>query len=195
MTNPEFAEWLRHAKTRFPQVRRMLDDMPISEQGDTQIFWFERLKPFDAATADAALDTLFESSKRLFAADWFAAYVGTIRGVSSERKREARRYDGEPLNDCRYGCGEDGMVFIVGRCPKSIRYHAKVLFGMKDGDDVPDDVAEDIARRFPVAVACACKKGERMAGNGLRRFNPTRDELHGRSQPQPATTWKTQGDV
>jgi hypothetical protein len=183
MTNPEFADWLRRAKTRFPQVRKMLDDMPIGEQGDTQIFWFERLKPFDAATADTALDTLFESSKRLFAADWFSAYFGTIRGVSSDRNREARRYDGERLNDCEYGCTEDGFVFVECTDGKTLDYYSRTL-----GID-----RAEAAVRFPMSVACACGRGQRMAGHGLRRLRPGSDTIHGR-QKQPTTNWKTQDD-
>jgi hypothetical protein len=184
MTNPEFADWLRRAKTLFPQVRRMIDDMPIGEQGDTQIFWFERLKSFDMETAYAALDTLFETSKRLFAADWFSAYFGTIRGVSSERKRELRRFDGEVLSKCEFHCTEDGVVFIECDDQKTLDYYCR-------STGVEREVA---AKRFPMAVACSCGNGERLASNGLRRLRPSRDVIHGRNRPEPTTNWKTQGE-
>jgi hypothetical protein len=193
MTNPEFADWMRKMRTRFPQVAKFLDAMSNDERNNAAIFWWEQLQKFDAADADRALTELFNSEKRIFPADWFREFTKTVKAASSDRRREYVMVGGERTTDCRFACNEDGIVFIVGRCPNHIAYHARVLHGI--ADNVPSELAEEISGRFPLAVACTCRKGDRMAGNGLRRFNPNRDDVHGRQTDRPQPNWQTQSSL
>lgn len=92
-----------------------------------------------------------------------------------------RYFDGERLSDCPYGCTDEGFVFIECRDPRAAEYHRHWL----NLDD------ETIAKRFPVAVACACRKGQGLADQGLRRFRPERDNLHDRTHVRPTPEWQT----
>lgn len=94
----------------------------------------------------------------------------------SERYRDSER-----LYDCPYGCTEQGFAFIECRDPQTVDYHRQFL-GLDE---------ETIAKRFPMAVACACQKGQNLADHGLRRFRPDRDNLHGRDHVRPTPQWQT----
>jgi hypothetical protein len=196
MTDQEFSNWVRNIRSRFAHVGKFLDAMNLDDRKQTTVYWFEQVKFFDVDHANAALDSMFNAAKRIFAADWFQAFMVEIRKVKAERDRMSRSnyHDGERLSDCRFNCTIEGFVFIECRGVPAVRYNARVLFKIKDDDQIPGEIIENIAKRFPVAVACSCGKGESLAGHGLRRLRPHSDVIHGRSAPV-TPHWSTQKEM